>query len=190
MILTLFAAAETATHKAAEGAEASAGILDALGVNPRLLVLQTVAFLLLVWALGKWVYPVFIGALDKRQEEIEAGLQASKEAQKAAESAADQVKQRLADARKQANDILAATQKEATQIVASAEEKAARRAEHITQQAAEDMQNQLRAARRELAAETRTLVAQATEQIIKQKLDPKQDAELIDQALQRAKQKV
>lgn len=169
--------------------EASSGILGALGIDPRLLVLQTIAFLLLVWALAKWVYPVFMAALDKRQAEMEAGLKASQEAKQAAEAAEDRVQKQLAAARKQADDILAATNKEAATLLADAEAKAARRAEHIVTEAKADMHNQLQAARDELKSETRALVAQATQAIIGEKLDAHKDAVLLQKALDGARKR-
>lgn len=177
--------AETAQHTQ----EASSGIMGALGIDPRLLILQTIAFLLLVWALAKWVYPVFMSALDKRQAEMEAGLKASQDAKQAAEAAEQRVQKQLAEARKQADDILAATHKEAAAVLADAETKAARRAEHIVSEAKADMHNQLHAARKELQSETRALVAQATEQIIGEKLDAQKDATLLTKALDDARKR-
>ena len=48
-LLTQFAAAETGANQ---------DIFSTLGIHWELLVLQIVAFIILVWALGKWVYPV------------------------------------------------------------------------------------------------------------------------------------
>lgn len=191
-LVTYFA--ETAAHaeEAAAHAESASdgGILGALGIDVRLLVLQIVAFLILLFVLRKWVYPIFIKAIDERQEAIEAGMKASQEAQKQAEEAEKAIDARLDTARKQADEILAATHKEANALVADAEEKAARRAENIVAEAKSEMKNQLNAARAELKAETRQLVAQATEQIIGEKLDASKDAKLVDKAIDDAKERV
>lgn len=177
--LTQFAQSETESG--------SGGILGALGIDVRLLVLQTIAFLILLFVLKKWVYPVFIKAIDDRQAAIEAGLHASQEAQKQAEVAEKKVAEELNEARKQADDILAATHKEANAMLSDAEEKATKRAKNIVDEAKADMQNQLEAARDELKVETRKLVAEATEQIIGEKLDQTKDAKLVDNALANAK---
>lgn len=175
--------------EAASGAS-NGGILGALGIDVRLLILQVVAFLILLFALRKWVYPIFVKAIDERQDAIEAGLKASQEAQKQAEEAEKAIDARLDTARKQADEILAATHKEANAIVGDAEEKAARRAENIVAEAKSEMKNQLNAARAELKAETRQLVAQATEKIIGEKLDASKDAKLVDSAIEHAKERV
>ena len=165
----------------------SPGLFQALGVDVRLLVLQMIAFLVLVWALGKWVYPILIKAIDNRQEAMEAGIKASQEAQKQAEKAEEKIGEELTAARKQADEILAATQKEANALIADAEEKAARRAKNIVEEAKSDMNNQIQVAREALKDETRALVASATEQIIAQKVDSSSDAKLVDAALNRAR---
>jgi F-type H+-transporting ATPase subunit b len=175
------------TQFAASGSNGD--ILGALGIDVRVLVLQTVAFLILLFVLGKWVYPIFIKAIDDRQAAIEAGMKASQEAQKQAEVAEAKVAKELEEARKQADDILAATHKEANVMLTEAEEKAAKRATHIVDEAKADMQNQLESARRELKSETRKLVAEATEQIIGEKLDATKDAQLVDKAITKAKER-
>lgn len=178
-------ATEAATPVAQEAQKAD--LLGTLGIDPRLLILQTIAFLLVVFAFRKWVYPTLIKAIDDRQESIEAGVKASQEAQKAAEAAEESVAKELKAARKQADEILATTQKEAAALLAEAEEKASRRADNIVAEAKADMQNQLNAARESLKDETRHLVALATEQIIEEKIDARKDAQLVDSALKRAR---
>ncbi|MDB5186176.1 MAG: atpF [Candidatus Saccharibacteria bacterium] len=167
----------------------SGSLFEALGIDVRLLVLQTIAFLLLVGALAKWVYPVFIRAIDNRQEALEAGMKASQEAQKQAEKSEKAIQKEIHEARKQADDILAAARKESNVILAETEEKAKRRAENIVAEAKAEMNNQLQAARESLKSETRKLVAEATEVIIDEKIDPSKDAKLIDRALTQAQER-
>ena len=53
-------------------AETSGGIgslFTALGLNLQSLVLNTLAFLVIVWVLGKFVYPSLIKALDAKKDE-------------------------------------------------------------------------------------------------------------------------
>jgi len=53
---------------------ASPGLLQALGIDWKLLVEQGVGFLILVAILGKFVYPALVKAIDDRRATIEAGL--------------------------------------------------------------------------------------------------------------------
>ena len=62
-ILTQFASAEA---HAAEKAD----LFSSLGIDWKLLILQTVAFLILLVILRKWVYPPLAAMLDKREKDM------------------------------------------------------------------------------------------------------------------------
>jgi len=181
LITNYFAATEAA-------GEQSGGLLGALGIDFRLLILQILAFLVLAWALKKWVFPILLRAIDERQEAMEAGLKASQEAQAQAAESEKKVAAELKSARKQADEMLEATQKEAAALLAEAEEKAARRAEAIVNEARADMTTQLNAARESLKQETLELITRATEEIIGEKVDAKKDAQLVSRAIDHAKE--
>jgi len=94
-------------HQLAAGTTESQGdVLVALGIDWRLLILQIIAFLILVFLLGKFVYPWLMKSVDERQENIEATSKAMLKAQKAAEQNKEDVAALLAEARKEAADIV------------------------------------------------------------------------------------
>ena len=76
--------ASEAASKAGES-EASAGLFGALGLDLRLLIIQALAFLVLVAILGKFVYPALVKAIDDRREAIETGLRDAKSSHEALE---------------------------------------------------------------------------------------------------------
>ena len=172
----LFASTEAA-------AESSPGLLQALGIDWKLFVVQGIAFLILVAVLGKFVYPSLIKAIDSRRESIEAGLKEAKESQEALASAETKVAELLAEARKEADDILARTQKEAAEVVAEAEGKAKTRADQIVADARGQLELDVAKAREVLKKDTIELVALATERVVSEKLDTQKDAELVRKAL-------
>lgn len=176
-----------ATLLAMEASGGNANILDALGIDWKLLVLQAIAFLILVALLGKFVYPVLIRAIDKRQEQLDAGAKASQEAQKQAEKANLKAEEQIKEARKAADDIVATAHKEAGDMVSAAEKRAEAKAEHIVTEAKASLDTEVAAARTALRKETIELVALATEKVIGDKLDVKKDSSLIDRALKEAK---
>jgi F-type H+-transporting ATPase subunit b len=165
-----------------EGA-ASPGLFQALGLNVQLLVEQGLAFVVLVFILGKFVYPALIKAIDDRRTAIEAGLAEAKESQEAAEQAEAKVAEMLEEARKEADDILARTQQESASMVADAESKAKARAEQIVADARQQLQVDVTKAREALKKDTIELVALATERVIGEKLDERKDADLVKKAL-------
>jgi F-type H+-transporting ATPase subunit b len=167
-------------------AEEASGIAS-LGLNLKTFIFQMIAFGIVVVVLNKYALPKIFAAIDKRREEIEEGLKTAEAAKAALTSADAEVEKILDKARTEANDILATTQKEAASIIAEAEEKASRRAKSIIADAETSMHNQIEAARTALKAETRQLVAQATETILLEKLDAAKDGKLIERALEEAK---
>lgn len=164
--------------------EASASLFEALGIDWKLLIEQALAFLILVFLLGKFVYPALMKAVDNRREQIEASMKEAKEAEEALANAEAKVADMLADARKEADDIVARTQQEANTMVSDAEEKAKTRAEQIVTDARAQLQTDVAKARRALKEETVQLVALATEKVVGEKLDASKDAGLITEALQ------
>lgn len=179
MLHNLIVASTETAHEAA----ASPGLLDALGINGKLLLEQAIAFLILVAILGKFVYPALVKAIDARRDQIEAGQKEAKEAAEALEKAEAKVTDLLADARKEADEIIARSHKETTTMVAEAEEKAKVRAEQIIKDARAQLDTDIAKARQALKKDTIELVALATEKIVKEKLDERKDANLITEAL-------
>ena len=164
-------------------AESSPGLFQALGIDWKLFVVQGIAFLILVYVLGKLVYPVLIKAVDDRRAAIEAGLKEAKEGQEALEKAEAKVTDLLAQARTEADEILARTHQEAASMVADAESKAKTRAEQIVADARAQLDVDVAKAREALKKDTVELVALATERVINEKLDDRKDADLVKKAL-------
>jgi F-type H+-transporting ATPase subunit b len=162
---------------------ANQNLFQALGLNAQLLIEQGIAFLLLVFILGKFVYPALIKAIDDRRAAIEAGLEEAKESQEALAKAEASVAEMLEVARKDADDILARTHQEAASLVADAESKAKARAEQIVADAHQQLNVDIAKAREVLKKDTIELVAVATERIIGEKLDERKDADLVKKAL-------
>jgi F-type H+-transporting ATPase subunit b len=159
------------------------GMFEALGIDWKLLILQTVAFLLLVFLLGKYVYPRLIKMIDDRQAKIDDSVAAAELAQKKAEAAESAVEDELKKARADAAIIVETARQEAADKASESEKKAAAKAEYIVKEAQAELAAEISKARDMLHKETIELVAYATEKIVKQKIDAKADASLIKDAL-------
>lgn len=172
--LTQFAATEEA---------ASGDILTTLGIHWELLVFQIVAFLVLVWALGKFVYPWLMKQVDERQAKIEESVKAAEEAEKKAETAQDEIAQLLKEARVEAKDIVTTAKDEAAAMVADAEGKAKQRADKIVADAKSQLEKDVIAARKTLHNDTIELVALATEKIVGKTVSDGIDKKIITAAV-------
>ncbi len=180
-VLNTFAEAADTSH------EASGDIFSALGIDWKLLILQIVAFIILVWLLGKFVYPWLMKSVDERQKNIEEAAAAAKKAQDSAAESKAETAQLLAEARKEAADIVGTAKLEASDMVAASEAKAKASAEKIVADAHAQISKDIDKARRELHDQTLELVALATEKLTRQKLDKKADEALIADLLKEAK---
>lgn len=163
--------------------EASGDIFSALGIDWRLLILQIVAFLILVVLLGKFVYPWLMKSVDERQANIEAAAKAAAKAQEAVEKNKEEVASLLDEARKEAADIVSTAKLEAAELVSASEEKARTSAEQIVAAAHDQIEKDVEQVKKELYNETLELVAMATEKVIGTKLTEKADSDLIAKAV-------
>ncbi len=159
------------------------GILGTLGIDVKLLVFQIIGFGILVWLMAKYIFPVFIRAIDDRQKRIETGLKEAAEARKSLEEAEMRADDLLAEARKEAEALMQRSQEEAADALLAAETKAKERADQIIADARTTLAVDVRKAREALKKDTIALVAQATEQVVGEKVDAKKDSELIARAL-------
>ena len=162
----------------AETAETDGGLFGALGIDWRLLILQIVAFLIMVWVLGKFVYPWLMQSVDERQANIEAAAKAAKKAEAAAAESQEETASLLAQARKEAADIVATAKLEATNLANATEKKA---------KATDQLEKDVATANRELHYETLELVAIATGKVVGKTHTADADQALIKEALKGAK---
>lgn len=162
--------------------EQASGI-GALGLNVQSFVFQLITFVLVLLVLRKYVYGRLIDTLEARRQAVEDSLDKATAAAKELEETEAKVGQMIETARGEAQDIVALAHKEATAMVEEAELKAGKKAEHLVAQAEARLKQDIEAARKELRHETASLVALATEKVLRQKVGSKADKDLIAQAL-------
>lgn len=176
-ILTTVATAETAEK---------ANLFSSLGIDWKLLVLQTIAFLILLVVLRKWVYPPLVAMLDKRDADLKASADAAQEAKQAADRAESEVASLLQEAKHEAADIVATAKAEATAMVDAAEEKSKKKSEALLAAAQTDIENEVKAARDQLRNEMIDLVSLATEKVVGKTVSAKVDSDMIAQSIKEA----
>ncbi|MET0979798.1 MAG: F0F1 ATP synthase subunit B [Candidatus Saccharimonadales bacterium] len=176
-ILTHFASTEAA----------STDVFGALGIDFSMLIFQAVAFLILIWVMGKFVYPTLIKVVDDRQAKIEASTAAATEAEKKAVEAKDATEKLMKQARKEASEIVTTAKEEAAAVLELSETKSKERAERIVADAHAQIDKDIVAAKKALHNETLELVALATEQVIGKTVSPKVDSAVISAAIKGVK---
>lgn len=164
-------------------ASSSGDILTSLGINGSMLLFQGLAFLILLFVLGKWVYPVLMKVVDERQETFEAGAKAAAAAEAKALEAQKEVVAALKEARLEARDIVSTAKDEAVAMISDSEAKAKIRAEKIVKDAHEQLEKDVIAARKALHNDTIELVALATEKVIGKTVSETIDKTIISEAV-------
>lgn len=163
------------------------GFFEALGIDGKLLLIQTVAFLVLLWFLAKFVYPPLTRMLEKRDADIEAGVQAAAEAEKKADEAKDEVAKLLKQARQEASEIVSTAKEEATAALEKADAKSKERAERIVADAQAQIEKDVLSAKKALHNETLELVTLATEKVVGKTVSAKVDDAVIAAAVKGVK---
>lgn len=170
-ILTQFASAEA---HAAEKAD----LFSSLGIDWKLLILQTVAFLILL---------VIFSALSALSRADCAAFSAVRMSFSRLSSIADKAEKMtnelMRKARAEASDIVAAAREEAASVVEQAAAKATAKSETIVSAAQAEIAKEVEQAKKALHNETLELVAEATGKVLHEKVDAKTDATLIATAV-------
>ena len=151
--------------------------------NVGLMVWTLVVFGLTLLALRKWAFPRIAEALDKRQRAIEDSIAASERTRAEADRLLAEYRERLADARQQADDIVARARKtgEAHEHEVLAEARAKR--EEMMEQTRRDIEAETRRAIQQIRSEVADLTVLATEKVTRKTLDDDDHRRLIEEAL-------
>lgn len=162
-------------------------LFEAIGIDWFTLIMQILAFLLLVFLMAKFVFPVLIKTIDKRQAEIEASARAAEEARKHAEVAEDKVVKLLDEAKLQAREIVETAKEEASGIVESATKKAQAKTDAMLDAAEGQINQDISRAKADLKKETVSLIVAAVEKVVGKDFAKQLDKENIKKSLKEIK---
>ncbi|MDR2524222.1 MAG: F0F1 ATP synthase subunit B [Candidatus Nomurabacteria bacterium] len=169
----------TATETATDG-----DIFGSLGIDWQMLILQMIAFMILVFILGKFIYPQIAAMLDRREKLIADSVLAAREAEEKAAASEAETAKMLREARAEAGEIVATARKESADIIADAEANAGKKAASIVAGARAEIERDVQGARQALRDEVVELVALATEKVVGDKINHR-DAKIIVDTLKR-----
>ena len=161
----------------------SVGVLGTLGINGKLFIAQLLNFGIVLFVMWKWVYTPLLKVMDERAKKIEQGLkdaEASTSARRAAEEESAGI---VATARKGAKAIMDDTAIAAEADLQEAAKRARQEVERIVSQGREQLRLEKEKMVTEAKAEVGNLVVMATERVLREKLDAKKDARLIEDAI-------
>jgi F-type H+-transporting ATPase subunit b len=148
-----------------------------------LMIWTLLVFGLSMYLLGKLAFPRIAEALDRRQKAIEDSIDAAEHTRKEAEQILAEYRERLAEARGQADDIVSRARKTGeaaeNEIIADARTKR----EEMMEQTRRDIQAETRRAIQEIRAEVADLTVLATEKVTRKALTGEDQKRLVEDAL-------
>ena len=136
--------------------------------------------LIILW---KVAFPRIAEALDKRQRAIEESLDHAEKVRQEADELLREYRERLADARGQADDIVSRARRTAETAEQETLAEARVKREEMMDQTRRDIEAETRRAIQEIRAEVADLTVLATEKVTRKSLDAADQRRLVEEAL-------
>lgn len=157
--------------------------LGTLQIEYGTMLLQIIAFLVLLWAVGKFAMKPAMKVLNERQSYIQNQISRAEEAHKAASELVEEQKRLLNEAKKEALELLerskAQKDREAEEIIKAAQERADRKLEEAVAEIAIEKNKAIA----ELRDQVGTLSVLLASKIIEKELDASKQQETINDFL-------
>lgn len=151
--------------------------------NVGLMVWTLLLFGISVFALKKYAFPRITEALDKRQHAIEESIDAADRTRSEADALLAEYRERLREARGQADEIVDRARKAADTHEHDAHQDAKARREQMMEQTRRDIETETRRAIQEIRREVADLTVLATEKVTRKTLTEDDQRRLVEEAL-------
>jgi F-type H+-transporting ATPase subunit b len=151
--------------------------------NVGLMIWTLILFGISMYVLAKLAFPRISAALDRRQRAIEEAIDTAEETRRRADELLGEYRERLAEARRQAEQILDRARKSAEAHEHESEAEAQRRREQLMERARKDIETETRRAIQEIRREVADLTVLATERVTRKTLTEDDQRRLVEEAL-------
>src|SRR5919109_2971487 len=148
-----------------------------------LMIWTLLVFGLSMYLLGKLAFPRIAEALDRRQKAIEDSIDAAERTRTEADQILAEYRERLAEARGQADEIVARARKTGEAAEAEIVADARVKREEMMEQTRRDIEAETRRAIQEIRAEVADLTVLATEKVARKALTEDDQKRLVEEAL-------
>lgn len=149
-----------------------------MSINATLLV-QAGVFLVLIWITMETIWPLLLGAIEKREKTIADGLAAAAKGQRDLEEAEQKSEELVSGGRQEAARIVARAQQRHDEIVNAAKDDADTEAGRILATARADIERERSQVREALRKEVSACVVSGVEKVLGAQVDEKQHARLL-----------
>lgn len=160
-----------------------AGVAGVIEINGTVIV-ELVAFLLMLAILGRYVYPEIVKVAEARQRAIAEQLTEAEQARVEAEKRLKDAEARLNEARTMAQQVIEAATKSGEQLRQELRQKAEEEAKRIAESARKEIEAERDRAIQSVRNEVADMVVLATEKVIGESLDDTRHRRLIERAVE------
>jgi F-type H+-transporting ATPase subunit b len=151
--------------------------------NVGLMVWTLLLFVISMIILARLVFPRITEALDRRQHAIEDSIDAAERTRQEADQLLSEYRDRLTEARRQAEEIIERARKAGETHERSSEEDARARSEELMEKARRDIEAETRRAIQDIRREVADLTVMATEKVTRKVLSEDDQRKLVEEAL-------
>ena len=151
--------------------------------NVGLMVWTLLLFVISMYVLAKLAFPRISEALDKRQKAIEDSIDAAERTRREADELLAEYRERLKEARAQADQIVDRARKAGEVHERESLEEAKARREQMMEQTRRDIETETRRAIQEIRREVADLTVLATEKVTRKTLNEDDQRRLVEDAL-------
>jgi F-type H+-transporting ATPase subunit b len=143
------------------------------------LFMQAAIFVILIWACAKYIWPVLMRAIEKRQTQIADGLAAAEEGRHSLANAEKRIAEMMTEAKARAQDIVAQGEKLKTETIEQSKSLAKTEGDRLLAAAKAEIEQEVYRARETLRGQVAQLAVAGAEQILKREVDAKAHADLL-----------
>jgi F-type H+-transporting ATPase subunit b len=151
--------------------------------NVGLMIWTLLAFGITLWVLWKLAFPRIGEALDRRQKAIEESIDTAERTKTEADQLLQEYRERLREAREQADEIVARARKAGDNLEAESKQDALHQREELMEQTKRDIEAETRRAIQEIRKEVADLTVLATEKVTRKTLTDDDQRRLVEEAL-------
>jgi F-type H+-transporting ATPase subunit b len=151
--------------------------------NVGLMIWTLLVFGISLWILGKFAFPRISEALEKRQHAIEESIEASERTRRDADKLLQEYRERLAEARNQAEEIVTRARKTGESTEAEIVADARVKREEMMEQTRREIEAETRRAIQQIRNEVADLTVLATEKVTRKSLTGEDQRRLVEEAL-------
>src|SRR5579859_1826119 len=138
-------------------------------------------FVISMFLLAKFAFPPIRAALDRRQKAIEDSIDTSERTRQEADQILAEYRERLKEAREQAEEIVSRARRTAEDQEREAVEKARQRGDELMEQTRRDIESETRRAIAEIRDEVANLTVLAAEKVMRKTLTEADQRRLVEE---------